>query len=188
MPVGPWGIREGGCSECRGKGLGFDAAVALGPYEGPIRALCLDLKREAWLARWAAELILEAHGEALKSLGAGRVVAVPLHWKRRLQRGYDQAEAVARPLAKGLGVRAERALKRVRATEKLAELGRTERAGVMKGAFGVMGGMRFDGETVIVVDDILTTGATCGAAARALKKAGAMKVVVVVVGRAEGRV
>ena len=164
--------------------------MALGPYDGPIRSLCLDLKREgeAWLGRWAADLVIEAHGEKLKRLGAARVVAVPLHWKRRLQRGYDQAEALARPLARGLGLKVERVLKRVKATEKLAELGRTERAGVMKGAFEVVGGKGFAGETVILVDDILTTGATCGAAARALKRAGARKVVVVVIGRAEGRV
>ena len=54
LPVGPWGVREEGCGECRGRPLGFDAAVALGPYQGPIRELCLLLKDEhhAWLARW----------------------------------------------------------------------------------------------------------------------------------------
>jgi len=190
MPVGPWGDRSQGCSQCRGRPLGFDAAFALGPYEGPIRHLCLKLKREgnAWLARWAADLIFEAHAAGLRELGAAGVVAVPLHWRRRLARGYNQAEALAGPLARRLGLCVSRPLRRVRPTPALARLGRGARATLMRGAFRARAGPSWAGRTVILVDDILTTGATCGEAARALKRAGAGRVVVVVVGRAEGNV
>lgn len=188
MPVGPWGDRSGGCSECRGRRLGFDATLALGPYEGPIRHLCLKLKREpnAWLARWAAELLVEAHGPGLLAIGASRVVPVPLHWRRRLVRGYNQAEALARPLAGRLGLPVSQPLRRIQPTPPLARLGRTARTSLMRGAFRSRKGLALDGETILLVDDILTTGATCGEAARALKRAGAGRVVVVVVGRAEG--
>ncbi len=99
MPVGPYADRSGGCSECRGRPLGFDAAIALGPYQGPIRHLCLGLKHErnAWLARWLGELAAEAFSDSLRAeVEAGAwVVPVPLHWRSRLRRGYNQAEALA---------------------------------------------------------------------------------------------
>lgn len=194
MPMGPWADRTRGCSECRGKPLGFDAAVALGPYQGPIRQLCLSLKREynAWMARWVADLVVEARADAIRSaLGADSgiepwVVPVPLHWRKRFRRGYDQAEALARGVASGLGLKVHRPLRRVVNTPALALAGRPERARRMKDAFRVARGPRPEGRTIVLVDDILTTGATTGAAARALKKAGAKRVVVVVVGRAEG--
>jgi predicted amidophosphoribosyltransferase len=76
-----------------------------------------------------------------------------------------------------------RVLRRVAATERLAELGQTERARVMRRAFRVRPSRRLAGRTVVLVDDVLTTGATCGAAARALRRAGAERVVVAVIAR-----
>ncbi len=187
--IGPWAMTEGGCSWCRGRGLGFDAAEALGPYQGPIRALCLKMKQERceWLARWMVDLLIEARGDSLRGHGASLVVAVPLHWRRRLRRGYNQAEALAGHLARGLSLPRIRGLRRVLPTPKLAEHGRKERADVMRGAFRASPKADFRGKTVLLVDDILTTGATCGSAARAIKVAGATKVVAVVLARAEGR-
>ncbi len=191
MPVGPWTRLDGGCDKCRGRPLGFDAAIALGPYFGPIRDLCLRLKhkQDEWLARWLAELLADARRDALLAeIGADcqpLVVPVPLHWVRRLQRGYNQAEALADALARRLGLRMALPLRRIKRTAILAGVGRSERKQRLKGAF--CSRRRLDGRTVFLVDDILTTGATCGAAARALKKAGAKRVVVVVIGRAEGR-
>lgn len=194
-PVGPWADVEGGCAGCRGRSLGFDAAIALGPYRGPIRDLCLRLKHlnNGWLARWLIDLLVEARSrlreEVERSPGAV-VAAVPLHWSRRLTRGYNQADELARALARSLSLRRHSPLRRVIRTPKLATLGRVERAELLRGAFKMN---RFHvnaclDRTVLLVDDILTTGATCGAAARALKRAGAARVVAVVIGRAEGRV
>jgi ComF family protein len=188
--LGPWARLDKGCSECRGKPLGFDAALALAPYQGPLRDLCLRLKhrRDAWLARWLAELVVEARGGPLQAELARDpkplVVPVPLHWLRRLERGYNQAEALADALARRLGLRTSRPLRRIKQTKLLAGIGRTERAEQLRGAFR---SRPLVGRTVLLVDDILTTGATCGSAARALKKAGAARVVAVVVARAEGR-
>jgi ComF family protein len=187
--VGPWASIADGCSWCRDRRLGFDAAVAMGPYQGPIRDVCLRLKREAnaWRARWAADLLFEAKGEVIRSFGADLVVAVPLHWRRRIGRGYNQADALAIRLARRLGIAAGQPLRRVAATPKLADRGRGERAALLRKAFAVRRGARVSGRTILLVDDILTTGATCGAAAKALKSAGAARVVAVVLGRAEGR-
>ncbi len=192
MSVGPYGRQEGGCIECQGRALGFDAAIALAPYQGPIRELCLRLKHKtnAWFAPWLVDLLLEArpglHDEARAAEAV--VVPVPLHWWRRWQRGYNQSDELADRLASRLGLRASRALRRVRSARKLAGLGRTERARLLHGAFVVRSGFaRFvTGRTVFLVDDVLTTGATCGASARALKKAGAKRVVSVVLARSEG--
>ena len=197
-PVGPYGLAAaeafGGCSSCRGRRLGFDSAFALGPYEGPIRHLCLRLKhaRDAWLGRWLADLIVEARGTAILA-GLDRsgrpplVVPVPLHWTRRLTRGGNQAEEIADRLATRLGLKRARGLRRVRPTRKLAGRGRVERARELRGAFRADRPKLVEGREVLLVDDILTTGATCGAAARALKRAGASRVVVVVAARAGGR-
>jgi ComF family protein len=188
MPVGPWANVAGGCAECRGRPLGFDAATALGPYQGPIRAACLKMKGEhgAWIAPWLADLIVQARGERLRAEGDAVVVPVPLHWRRSWRRGYNQSEALALGLAGRLGRPLVRALKRVVATPPLARLGRARRADLLRGAFRVRSASHLQGRSVFLVDDILTTGATCGAAARALKQAGARRVTAVVVARAEG--
>lgn len=193
MPVGPHALLDRGCSECRGRPLGFDAAVALGPYQGSIRHLCLRLKhvQNAWLARWVAELVAQSRRPALQGEINTQpwVVPVPLHWTKRFTRGYNQAEALASGLGRSLKLPVRSPLRRTVATPALALVGRTERAKIMKNAFVVRRchQSRLAGRTVLLVDDILTSGATAGAASRALKQAGASRVVVVVVGRAEGK-
>jgi ComF family protein len=189
MPIGPWSDPYRGCWECKGRHLGFDGAIALGPYSGPIRDLCLQLKHEshAWLARWLVDLLVESRAESLRAHAEACVVPVPLHWSKRFTRGYNQADMLALKLARRLRLRFARPLRRVIATPTLAFKGRVERARVMRGAFRARSAGIWQNRTVLLVDDILTSGATCGAAARALKQAGAARVVVVVIGRAEGR-
>lgn len=191
MPVGPWASADHlGCSECRGRPLGFDRALALGPYHGPLRRICLQMKQERGepIARKMAQLLLAKHREELHALGIETVLPVPLHWFRRIRRGYNQAETLAREIARGLKVVHLHGLRRVRDTRPLARLGHKARAEELKGAFALRPGAltQLRGRSVLLVDDILTTGATCGESARLLKKAGARQVIVAVVGRAEG--
>ena len=187
MPVGPYESVDRGCVDCRGKPLGFDGAVALGPYEGPIRHLVLAMKHErmAMLAGWLAGVVVEARGASL-GLGPGAAVAgVPLHWRRYIARRYNQAEALADGVGRLLDLPTIRPLRRRLGTPKLARLSRGARDAMLKGAFVARpsaGSLR--GRTILLVDDVLTTGATCGAAARALKRAGAARVVALVVARA----
>jgi ComF family protein len=188
LQTGPFSDLRGGCSECRDRSLGFDSALALGPYDGDLRDLCLRLKHEqnAWLAPWLGELFVEARGTVVSRLPHDTwIVPVPLHWWRRWCRGYNQAEALARGLARRLNLPVRQPLRRVTATERLAHKGRTERAGIMHGVFHSRPSRQLDGRTILLVDDILTTGVTCGDAARALKKAGAKQVIVAVMARAE---
>lgn len=185
--TGPFENLRDGCSGCRGRRLGFDAATALGPYQGPIRRLCLMIKKErnAWLAGRLADLLVEARGRVLREQDADYVVAVPLHWRRRWSRGFDQATELAKTVAKRLNLKFDRFLARVEDTAPLAGLGREERFRRLRHAFRLRKGIELRGKTILLVDDILTTGATCGAAARELKRAGARRVFVAVIGRAD---
>jgi ComF family protein len=148
----------------------------------------LQLKREnnAWLAPWLSNLLVEAREEAFARLPSDTcVVPVPLHWWRELRRGYNQSTALARSLARRLGLPLRQPLRRVMATHRLAAMGPTERREVMRGAFGIRRAPQISGRTVLLVDDVLTTGATSGAAARVLKQVGAARVVVIVIGRTQ---
>ncbi len=185
---GPFADLKSGCAACRDHSLGFDRSLALGIYEGVLRDLCLRLKHErnAWLALWLSDLLIEARSEALARLPTDAwVVPVPLHWWRRWQRGYNQADELADQLARRLKLPVHRLLRRVAATPKLADLGRTARSELMHGAFRARARPGLAGRTVFLVDDVLTTGATCGEAARALKRAGAAQVVVMTIARTE---
>ena len=140
MPVGPFADLEKGCSECRGRPLGFDAAVATNYHEGHWRRLCLKLKseREAWLAPWMAGLLADARATELALLPPDAwVVPVPLHWLRRLQRGYNQSDALAEALARRLGLETQRPVRRIKYTEHLVGTSLAKRAEIVRGAFEV---------------------------------------------------
>ena len=135
---------------------------------------------------WLIELFVEARREAISQVPVDAwIVPVPLHWWRRWRRGYNQSEALAQGLARQLRLQIHQPLRRRVATERLAHKGRTARAEIMHGAFYARPNRQLVGRTVLLIDDVLTTGATCGDAARALKKAGAVRVVVVVIARTE---
>ena len=186
LPAGPHANLVGGCAQCRGHHLGFDEAIALGPYEGTVRDLCLLLKHErnAWLAYWLSDLLAEARQADLARLPQDTwIVPVPLHWWRRLRRGYNQAEALAQGLSRQTGLCLHQPLRRIKAADHLAHKGATERKQAMQGAFRARRDHGLKGRTILLVDDILTTGATSGAAARALKQAGARRIVAAVLAR-----
>ena len=188
LSAGPFADLRGGCAVCRDRSLGFDAALALGAYNGDIQELCLRLKHEnnAWLAPWLADIFVEARSDAISHLPRDAwIVPVPLHWWRRWRRGYNQAEALAQGLARRLNLSVHQPLRRLVATGQLAYKGRTARAKTMHGAFRARPNRRLVGQTVLLIDDVLTTGATCGDAARALKRVGAARVVVIVIARTE---
>jgi ComF family protein len=145
--------------------------------------------RNAWLAPALIDLLVTARRDLLAQESSDAwVVPIPLHWRRAWTRGYNQADDLAASLASQIGFPRRRVLRRVVPTRPLASLGRTERAEIMRRAFQVRMRSGLEGRTVLLVDDIMTSGATCGAAARALKQAGAARVVAVVIGRAEGKV
>ena len=129
-----------------------------------------------WMARAGRELIEEADA----------LVPVPLHWRRGWSRRYNQSGALARVIARQSGVKvASEALRRVRPTQQQIGLSRSQRASNVQGAFKVADHRRSEiaGRRVLLVDDVLTTGATVDACARALLRAKAASVDVLVFAR-----
>jgi len=188
--VGPFARVADGCSHCRGISFPFDKVIRLGPYEKehPLRDVILRMKHASGegLAEVVGELWAESAETRLRALGADLVVPVPLHWRRRWWRGYNQSEALARPLAARLGLPFRPSwLRRVRHTpEQKGQSVGAKRENVRDAFRARGGGLR--GQTVLLVDDVLTTGSTAAEAARALRKAGAKRVVVAVLARAHG--
>lgn len=119
------------------------------------------------------------------SVGGDALVHVPVHPARRAARGYDQAELLARSAAEALGFPARAALRRQRATAPQYELGRDRRAANVADAFGVDPAHRnaVAGRWLVLVDDVVTTGATLVACAEALLEAGAAAVSALTIAR-----
>ena len=114
------------------------------------------------------------------------LVPVPLHWRRGWSRRYNQSGALARVISRQSGVKlASEALRRVRATEQQIGLSRAQRASNVQGAFKVAAdrGSDIAGRRVVLIDDVLTSGATTDACARALLRAKAAQVDVLVFAR-----
>ncbi|HKI34523.1 MAG TPA: ComF family protein [Gemmataceae bacterium] len=186
--VGPFAEVADGCPHCRGTSFPFDTVLRLGPYEGRLREVILRMKHAAGeaLAELVGELWAGCAEARLRGLAADLVVPVPLHWRRRWRRGYNQSEALARPLAARLGLACRPScLRRVRHTPQQPSRSAAGRLDNVRDAFRARGRV-LAGRTVLLVDDVLTTGSTAAEAARALRRAGARRVVVAVLARAHG--
>jgi ComF family protein len=178
---------DGQCAMCRLGLSGFDSAFTYGSYEGALRKLIHLLKYDGMrpLARPFGDFLARA---LPRDQRFDLVVPMPLHWRRRWDRGFNQAELLACEVAKRWNVPVRNIARRTRATSPQAGLTHAKRRANVTGAFSVKRGTRLDGMRVLLVDDVLTTGASAGACARALKRAGARHVVLVTVARADRRV
>jgi ComF family protein len=116
------------------------------------------------------------------------IVPVPLHWWRRLRRGYNQSELLARQIARRTGVPCLHALRRTRPTNVQAGLSNRERRRNVAGAFQPdRASKALKNRNVLLVDDVMTTGSTGAACAAALKRAGAARVALLTVARVDRR-
>lgn len=174
------------CGACLAWPPPFDYARAAGVYAGRLREALLALKfgGRRLLAAPLADLLVEQCGPALDA-GVAALVPVPLDPARARARGFNQAELIARRVGRrrGLPVR-PRWLARARATRPQSELSAAERRANVRDAF--VAGAAARGRHVVVVDDVLTTGATVAACAGALRAAGAWRVGVLTVARVHG--
>ena len=167
------------CRLCRLSFYAFDRARSFAVYDNVLSEAILLLKYEevkplgGWFASRLAEIVLSAAGEWPVDV----VVPVPLHIDRRRERGYNQAELIARPLAKRLNLTLEpRMLVRVKPRPARLVLSRSEHWRSVRGAYATPAGLKVDNLRILLVDDVLTTGATLDACSRILKKAGAASV------------
>jgi ComF family protein len=190
------GGKEEICRPCRVAAPAFERAVAHGLYAGTLRALLHLLKYDG-LEPVAAKLgaLLAAQVAAVDGLPAKMlVVPVPLYKRKRRERGFNQAELLARAVCDAMRrLRPEwkgelappGMMLRKRDTRSQAELSAAQRRRNLRGVFSVPDRDRLRGRDVLLVDDIYTTGATARACSEALKKAGAARVWVATVARAQ---
>ncbi len=182
------------CDRCGEPGAGrctpclpseITAARAAGAYAGALRAALLDLKERPRACRRLADLLAGVWRREAALRGADLVVPVPLHPERLAARGHNQALVLAEGLARREKLElSASALRRVRETgRRRGGLGREARAESVSRAFRAAPRL-VAGRSVLVVDDLLTTGATLVACARALRDAGARDVVALTAARA----
>lgn len=176
------------CSNCREMDLHFSAARSAVAARGPVLEAIHRFKyqRQMWFEGFLAEPFVESAREWQREFSADALVPVPLHSVKGRERGFNQAERLARRLGEALGLPVHaRLLKRALPTPSQTRLSRTQRAENMRRAFALRRAERLGGGTFVLVDDVFTTGATTSACAKLLLKAGAERVLVWTVARAE---
>nr|WP_096031490.1 ComF family protein [Caballeronia hypogeia] len=164
------------CAACLEAPPAFNDTLALADYRAPLDTLAVELKFRARLAV-GAEFARQLHAlfESSNLPAPDVIVPVPLSRVRLAARGYNQAWAIARPLARRIGVNGDATLiARVRHTSAQSRLDQDTRRRNVASAFAIRGDVR--GKHIGVVDDVMTSGATLDALARTLKLAGARRV------------
>ncbi len=177
------------CLLCGRFPLKIDMTVPLGSYYQDLRETVLRMKRPSHdpLSVAMGHLLALRRRRKLAEFHADLIVPIPMFWARRLQRGTNSPETVARRLGRVLRIPVRnRLLVRTRNTLEQKDLTPKERFRNVRGAFAVRGGRRLENARIIVVDDVLTTGATCSEVAKTLKRAGASEVLAAVIARAQG--
>jgi ComF family protein len=177
---------NGVCALCRSGLRGFDRAASFGFYDGALRSL-IHLFKYAGMRPLAPRLSRLMDRALPIEDRYDLIVPVPLHWHRRWRRGFNQAELLAREISKHRRIPILNALRRSRATSNQAGLTSAGRRRNISGAFQSREGMDLQGKKILLIDDVFTTGATAGACALALKRAGASSVSLLTLARADRR-
>lgn len=181
-PVGPHADLAGGCVRCRQHRYRFTSAVRLNSYAGRLRDAVLRMKQPGseTLAGRLGELFASERRERLLAGDPQVVIPVPLHWRRRWARGHNQADELAFGVARVLKLPCRRdVLRRAAHTPMQSQTASpAERWANVAGRFRTRATV--PGARILLVDDVLTTGATADAAATALLAAGAAQVRVAV--------
>jgi ComF family protein len=178
---------EFSCANCAHRNLAFDAAVSAYRSRGIVRFVILQLKynRQLHLRHPVAQWLQEAMNDArLSQRRFDLIIPVPLHPARFRERGFNQAEVLAKILAQKINVPLRRALDRTRYTTTQTAFDRTNRMENLRGAFRLRKNIDVRGLQVLLVDDILTTGSTLSECARVLRQTGAHSVYAVTAARA----
>jgi competence protein ComFC len=165
------------CGNCRDSDLQFNSASAA----VMATEFMLDIvhRYKYRHALWFEPLFVPAACSALRTRGWDGIVPVPLHPARQREREFNQAERLARHLSaeSGIPLRTD-IVRRTRPTRVQASLDRRERARNVAGVFEIVPDRRLNGGRFVIVDDVLTTGATTSAVSAVLRSAGATEIVV----------
>ena len=174
------------CSNCREMELHFSAARSAVVARGAVREIIHRYKyqRALWFEPFLAGLLLRETVPALRGQNWDLIVPVPLHPLKQREREFNQAARLAARLSTAMKIPLNQGLlRRVTPTATQTRLTRQQRAANMRGAFALRPGARLNGEQVVLVDDVFTTGATTSACAQVLRAGGAGDVCVWTVAR-----
>jgi len=173
---------EGRCALCRRGLRGFDAAYSFGFYEDELRELIHLFKygRVQTLAKPLGRMLASA---LPREQSFDVIVPMPLHWRKRWRRGFNQSALLATEIGRRTNIPVRRALWRVKDTAAQAGLTNAKRRLNVSGAFRAK--TRLNGNRVLLIDDVMTTGATAASCARALRSAGASEVTLLTLARAD---
>lgn len=180
------------CAHCQGKGIAhYDRVIRLAQFESPLRELVHQLKyHRMWIVGelFADRLLAEDHVQSLL-LEADCLVPVPLHGMRQLSRGFNQAAVIAERISKSSNVPVVTPVARIRDTDTQTHLpSRARRMANLRNAFRLTDPSAIEGRRVVVVDDVMTSGATLHTVARTILPSGPRSLSALIVGRAEERV
>lgn len=184
----PLPAHDSPCPHCHGQGMShLEQVRRLGTFEGPIQRLVHQMKyRSRWtLGEFLADRLFEQPGVATLLQECDCVVPVPLHWFRQIVRGFNQAEVIAARLATRAGRPLLKPVVRVRATGSQTRLSVQERARNVHDAFGLVSPRNVAGARVVLVDDVMTTGATLRSVARTIQPAKPASISAIVVAIAD---
>jgi ComF family protein len=177
------------CARCSGERQYFESVVRLGTYDDALRIAVLRLKhnRHPGLPLALADLLAVTHGQQLADWQPDAIVPVPMHWSRKLWRGVNSPQTIAERLAARLNIPlASRLLVRRRRTAVQAQLSPRRRRANVRRAFLAGHDRDLPAARILLVDDVMTTGATVNEAAKTLARAGAGPIRAVVLARANG--
>lgn len=176
-----------GCPECNNINLRFEKCFIVTDNTEPARTLIHQFKYKKHLCL-AAPLgslltnLLHLHQETISEIDL--VVPVPLHWKKKQERGFNQSELIAKKICKSLSLPiSTNNLYRIKNTLSQTQLSRLQRQENVKGAFKVKNPEKFFRKNILLVDDVLTTGMTAAECAKSLENAGTSKVFLIVLAR-----
>lgn len=181
--TGPFGLIDGRCHRCQNRRPAVTRVVRVGEYSGILRELILAFKfgGQSRLDIFLGSLLAAAIMGDTQLSSTDLIVPIPLHWRRRWSRKYNQSELLARAAVRelkqqGRVFQLNTDLVRIRYTEPQTSMAPSHRLINLRGAFAARPDAAYSGKHICLIDDVTTTGTTLRVAAGALKKAGATRV------------
>jgi len=174
------------CGNCIKEKPKFDQARAWAKFEEPMVQIIHQFKyqRGFQFANWMVNNLVEVHQTQFSDQKFDLLIPIPLHWKRLLQRGYNQALILAQPLSKKLKIPLDTTiLQKTTNTPPQVGLSSAQRKENLKKSFQIKKPKLIAGKNILLVDDVITSGATANEASKILKQAGAKKVCILALAR-----